>query len=60
MRGRHSPSAATDGSMSFQTMSAISKALHPDHKPSEAELEEAYKAFTAWKADSNKARRKPR
>jgi hypothetical protein len=45
--------------MSFQTMSAISKALHSDYKPSETEREEAFKLFTAWKGDRDrdKARR---
>jgi predicted nucleic acid-binding Zn-ribbon protein len=50
------------GSMDFQTMSAIAKALHPDRKPSEAEWEalrdKALKLFTAWKADKDKARRR--
>jgi hypothetical protein len=49
-----------DGSMNFQTMSAIANALHPDRKPSEAEREKACKAFTAWKADKDKARRHTR
>jgi hypothetical protein len=46
-----------DGSMSFQTMSAISKALHPDADPGKTERDQAYKLFTAWKADRDKARR---
>jgi hypothetical protein len=46
------------GSMSFQTVSAISKVLHPDvAAPNKAEREQAYKLFTAWKADKDKARR---
>lgn len=45
------------GSMNFNTMSAIAKALHPDREPSAAERDEALKAFTAWKADNSKARR---
>jgi hypothetical protein len=49
-----------DGSMSFQTMSAIAKTLHPDRTPSEAERAEACKLFTAWKADKDKARRRTR
>src|SRR5262249_45468794 len=47
-----------DTGMNFKTMSAIAKALHPDHKPSEAERAEACKLFTAWKGDKDKARRK--
>jgi hypothetical protein len=49
--------AMNRGMMNFQTMSAIAIALHPDRKPSEAEREHACKLFTAWKADSAKARR---
>jgi hypothetical protein len=49
-----------DGSMSFQTMSAIAKTLHPDRTPSEAERAEACKLFTAWKSDRDKARRQAR
>jgi hypothetical protein len=52
------------GGMDFQTMSALAKALHPDHKSSAAEWEalrdKAFKLFTAWKADSDKARRQAR
>jgi hypothetical protein len=43
--------------MSFQTMSAISKALHPDSKPGEPEREQAFKLFSAWKADKDRAKR---
>jgi hypothetical protein len=46
------------GTMSFKAMAAISKALHEDHEPTEAERGEAIRAFNAWKADANKARRK--
>jgi predicted RNase H-like nuclease (RuvC/YqgF family) len=46
------------GVMNFATMNVISKALHPDHKPSATEREEAYKLFTAWKADKDKVARK--
>ena len=44
--------------MSFATMSAIAKALHPDHKPSEEQRAEACRLFTAWKAAKDKARRR--
>jgi hypothetical protein len=46
--------------MSFQTMSAIARTLHPDSKPSEAERAEACKLFTAWKSDKDRARRQAR
>jgi len=55
-----------DGSMSFQTMSAIAKALHPEQREHwtraelDAALDEACKAFMAWKADKDKARRRDR
>jgi hypothetical protein len=46
-----------DGSrMSFTTMSAIAKCLHPDHTPSEAQRAEAIRLFTAWKSDKDKVR----
>jgi hypothetical protein len=48
------------GGMNFQTMSAIANALHSDRKPNEAEREKAFKLFTAWKADKNKAQRRGR
>lgn len=47
-----------DGSMSFQTMSAIAKILHPDHLPTEEQRLEACKLFTAWKGDKDRAARK--
>jgi uncharacterized protein YdcH (DUF465 family) len=39
------------GGMSFRTMSLIAKVLHPDTRKqvTEADLDEACKAFTAWK-----------
>ena len=45
------------GSMSFATMSAIAKALHPDRVSTAADRDAALKAFNAWKADSGKAKR---
>jgi hypothetical protein len=48
------------GGMSFRTMSAIAKCLHPEHTPSEAERDEAIKLFTAWKSDKDKAARSSR
>ena len=49
---------ATAGGMSFETLGAIAKGLHPDRQPSEAERASALKLFTAWKADKDKARRR--
>jgi hypothetical protein len=45
--------------MSFATMSAIAKVVHPDtrRQATEADLDRACKLFTAWKADKDKARR---
>ena len=43
--------------MSFATMSAIAKALHPDHESSAQERDTALKLFTQWKAENRKARR---
>ena len=45
------------GVMSFKTVSMISKALHPDSKPSDHDRAEAFKAFSGWKADRNAAER---
>jgi hypothetical protein len=51
----------TKGVMSYATMSAISKALHPDHQLTEAEREvlrvEGLKKLNTWKADAAEARR---
>ena len=44
-------------SMSFATQSVIAKALHPDHKPSEAQRAEACRLFTAWKAEKDRVAR---
>jgi hypothetical protein len=57
MREHGDSMIAQRGGMNFRTMSAIANALHPDHKPSDTEREHACKLFTAWKADSAKARR---
>ena len=37
--------------MSFETMSAIAKCLHPDASPSEEERTSAFKLFSAWRAE---------
>jgi hypothetical protein len=39
------------GSMSPADIRTISKALHPEHAPTERERTAALKAFNAWKAD---------
>jgi hypothetical protein len=39
------------GSMSSADIRTISKALHPEHAPTERERTAAFKAFNAWKAD---------
>jgi hypothetical protein len=54
----HSEALLRVGGMSFATMSAIAKALHPDRESTAAERDTALKLFTAWKSDSHKARRK--
>jgi hypothetical protein len=46
-----------EGVMSFKTVSMISKALHPDSKPSDHDRAEAFKAFSGWKADRSAAGR---
>ena len=51
---------ADKGGMNFPTMTAIAKCLHPDHAPSEAEREAAFKLFSQWKADDGKAQRRAR
>lgn len=43
--------------MSFETKAMISKALHPDSTPTPGDREEAFKAFSAWKADADAMRR---
>ena len=45
------------GRMDFATSSLVAKALHPDAAPSAKIREDAYKAFTAWSADSKAAGR---
>ena len=46
------------GTMTFATASLIAKALHPDSTSSPRDREEAFKAFSAWKADRDAVRRK--
>jgi hypothetical protein len=49
---------ARQGLMTFKAASLIAKALHPDTAPSEEVRLEAFKAFSAWKADSKDAKRR--
>ena len=46
------------GTMTFAKASLIAKALHPDSTSSPRDREEAFKAFSAWKADRDAVRRK--
>jgi chromosome segregation ATPase len=48
------------GGMSFATQGALAKVLHPDTRKqaTEAQIDEACRLFTAWKADKDKARRR--
>ena len=52
--------------MDFKTMSAIAKPLSPDHRKHQTraeldkDLDVACRAFTAWKADKDRANRKGR
>jgi hypothetical protein len=48
------------GIMTFTTYGKIAKALYPDNRPSDAEREEAFKAFSQWKQDGDRARRQAR
>ena len=60
MAGHYSEGLATAGGMNFATQSAIAKCLHPDTRKhvTEADKDKAFKGFTSWKADKDKARRK--
>jgi chromosome segregation ATPase len=57
MREHFDKQSQKQGMMSFKTVSIISKALHPDSKPSDHDRAEAFKAFSGWKADRNAAER---
>lgn len=57
MREHLDKQSQKQGVMSFKTASMISKALHPDSKPSDHDRAEAFKAFSGWKADRNAAGR---
>jgi DNA repair exonuclease SbcCD ATPase subunit len=56
---QHREALIRAGAMSFKTISAISKCLHPDTRDqvSTADHDEALRLFTAWKADNSKAKR---
>ena len=57
MREHFDKQSQKQGVMNFKTVSMISKALHPDSKPSDHDRAEAFKAFSGWKADRNAAER---
>jgi hypothetical protein len=57
MREHFEKQSQKHGVMSFKTVSIISKALHPDSKPSDHDRAEAFKAFSGRKADRNAAER---
>jgi len=57
MREHFDKQSHKQGVMNFKTVSMISKALHPDSKPSDHDRAEAFKAFSGWKADRNAAER---
>ncbi len=57
MRKQVDKHSQKQGVMSFKIASMISKALHPDSKPSDHDRAEAFKAFSGWKADRNAAER---
>jgi hypothetical protein len=46
--------------MDLKTRGAISKILHPDHKPSEEQRAEACRLFNSWRDSNNRAQRKAR
>jgi hypothetical protein len=60
LAARYNEDMATAGGMPFATQSAIAKCLHPDSRnhASVADKDKAFKGFTAWKADKDKAARK--
>jgi hypothetical protein len=56
---RHYAEQSRDrGVMAFKTVSLISKALTSQRSPTDADREEALKAFNAWKSDSKAAAEK--
>ena len=54
----HNDEITKTGGLTFKASSLIAKALHPDAPPSEEVRLEAFKAFSAWKSDSNAAKRR--
>jgi predicted RNase H-like nuclease (RuvC/YqgF family) len=60
MADRYSDGLATAGGMPFATQSAIAKCLHPDTRnhATVVDKDKAFKGFTSWKADKDKAARK--
>jgi hypothetical protein len=60
MADQYDAGLATAGGMPFATQSAIAKCLHPDTRnhATEADRDKAFKGFTSWKADKDRAARK--
>ena len=54
----HNNEITKAGGLTFRASSLIAKALHPDATPSEEVRLEAFKAFSAWKSDSDVAKRR--
>jgi hypothetical protein len=56
----HTQEMAKKGGMSFATQSKIARVLHPDTRKqaTEADIDDAYGLFNAWKADKDKAARR--
>jgi hypothetical protein len=53
----HNNEITKTGGLTFKASSLIAKALHPDAPPSDEIRLEAFKAFSAWKSDRDKAKR---
>ena len=54
----HNNEITKTGGLTFKASSLLAKALHPDATPSEEVRLEAFKAFSAWKSDSDMAKRR--
>ena len=58
MRASFEARLKSEGHLTFEASSKIAKALHPDSAPNHKDLEDAFKAFSAWKADNKDAARR--
>jgi hypothetical protein len=54
----HNDEITRAGGLTFKASSLLAKALHPDAPPSEEVRLEAFKAFSAWKSNSDVAKRR--